>query len=188
MDKGSSDNVAKGAPHHPPVRKRKSPKSKFEDLKQGAELLLRGSESQIETPPPLSPTPIPSRSDVRKRPLPGSASKDLLKRPKIYPGSPNEGEADATAEDAKSTSGYVFKLAGAPISWSSKRQTSVSLSSTESEYIAQAYATQELIWIQLLLTKLDIQRFDPTKVFLPTPTTIQANNQGAIALAKSPGS
>ena len=45
-------------------------------------------------------------------------------------------------EDRKSTSGYLFKLSGAPISWSSKKQTSVALSTAEAEYVALSSATQ----------------------------------------------
>lgn len=68
--------------------------------------------------------------------------------------------------EAKSTSGYVFLLAGGPISWASKKQTTVALSSTESEYIAMALATQEALWIQLLLTKLNINQHFATLVLL----------------------
>ena len=48
--------------------------------------------------------------------------------------------------DHSSTSGFVYKLAGAAISWSSKKQSSVALSSTEAEYIAGAHTTKEVIW------------------------------------------
>lgn len=68
--------------------------------------------------------------------------------------------------EAKSTSGYVFLLAGGPISWASKKQTTVALSSTESEYIAMALVIQEALWIQLLLTKLNINQHFATPVLL----------------------
>ena len=45
--------------------------------------------------------------------------------------------------DRKSTSGYVFMLLDAPISWGSKKQSSVSLSTSEAEYIALSLAIQE---------------------------------------------
>ena len=45
--------------------------------------------------------------------------------------------------DRKSTSGYVFTLAGAAISWKSKKQSFVSLSSTKAEYIACSEAIRE---------------------------------------------
>uniref|UniRef100_A0AAV1UWD7 Reverse transcriptase Ty1/copia-type domain-containing protein n=1 Tax=Peronospora matthiolae TaxID=2874970 RepID=A0AAV1UWD7_9STRA len=49
--------------------------------------------------------------------------------------------------DRKSTSGYVFMLLGAPVSWVSKKQPSVSLSTSEAEYIALSLAIQEDKWI-----------------------------------------
>jgi len=48
-------------------------------------------------------------------------------------------------ETRRSTSGYCFILAGGVISWGSKKQQSVALSSTESEYMALAKATVEAI-------------------------------------------
>jgi Reverse transcriptase (RNA-dependent DNA polymerase) len=49
--------------------------------------------------------------------------------------------------DQKSTSGFVFMLGGGAISWGSKKQGSVALSSTEAEYIAIAHATKEAVWL-----------------------------------------
>jgi len=80
--------------------------------------------------------------------------------------------------DRKSTSGYVFKLAGGAISWSSKKQSSVALSSTEAEYIAGAHTAKELVWLQRLLG--DIGMPDDS------PTTLCIDNQSAIAIAKNP--
>lgn len=59
-------------------------------------------------------------------------------------------------ETRRSTSGYVFTLAGAPVSWSSRRQSTVALSSTEAEYIAAAEATNEAVWIARFLEELKI--------------------------------
>jgi hypothetical protein len=80
--------------------------------------------------------------------------------------------------DRKSTSGYVFKLAGGAISWSSKKQPSVALSSTEAEYIAGAHAAKEIVWLQRLFGE----------VGLPDdgPTTLYMDDQSAIAIAKNP--
>jgi hypothetical protein len=50
--------------------------------------------------------------------------------------------------DRRSTSGYVYLIGGTALSWSSTRQKSVSLSTTEAEYIASSGATQELIWLR----------------------------------------
>ena len=46
-------------------------------------------------------------------------------------------------DDRKSTSGYIFQLRGAAISWRSKKHACVALSTVEAEYIALASAAQE---------------------------------------------
>ena len=69
-------------------------------------------------------------------------------------------------------------LGGAPISWSSKRQASVSQSSCESEYYALSEAGKEGVWLRLLLQELGH--------ISAAPTVIWAHNQGAIALAENP--
>lgn len=46
-------------------------------------------------------------------------------------------------ESRKSTSGYIFMLNGGPVSWCSKRQPTLALSSTEAEYIALTLAAKE---------------------------------------------
>ena len=51
------------------------------------------------------------------------------------------------SHDCKSTSRYMFMLAGGPIVWKSKKQMSVALSTTEVEYYALGIAYQEAIWI-----------------------------------------
>jgi hypothetical protein len=80
--------------------------------------------------------------------------------------------------DRKSTSGYVFKLAGGVISWSSKKQPSIALLSTKAKYIAGAHMAKEVVWLQHLFSK----------VGLPDngPTTLYMDNQSAIAIAKNP--
>ncbi|XP_046145531.1 secreted RxLR effector protein 161-like [Osmia bicornis bicornis] len=53
--------------------------------------------------------------------------------------------------DRKSHSGYLFQFCGASLSWGCRKQTNVTLSSTEAEYVALAEATQEGLWIHRLL-------------------------------------
>src|SRR5258708_36016774 len=48
--------------------------------------------------------------------------------------------------DHCSISGFIFTMAGAAVSWSSKKQTSVALSSTEGQYMAIMHATKETLW------------------------------------------
>lgn len=79
--------------------------------------------------------------------------------------------------DRKSTSGYFYKLGEVPVSWSSKKQVSVALSSTEAEYVSAAYTSQEAVWLRQLLTDLGIP--------LEQATTIYEDNQGCIKLANS---
>ena len=49
--------------------------------------------------------------------------------------------------DRKYTSGYVFILTEGPISWSSKKQSAIGLSSTEVEYIGVVNATNQCLWL-----------------------------------------
>jgi hypothetical protein len=79
--------------------------------------------------------------------------------------------------DRKSTSGHIFQLGGNAISWSSKKQTSVALSSTEAEYVAAATASQEIIWLRQLLQDLGEATTGPTLLY--------EDNQRCIKLANS---
>ena len=81
-------------------------------------------------------------------------------------------------DDRKSTSGYMFQISGAVISWRSKKQTSVALSTAEAEYMALASAAQDAIWMRQLLTDLRNPPREPTRIF--------EDNQSAICLAKNP--
>lgn len=79
--------------------------------------------------------------------------------------------------DRHSTSGYVFEMGGAAISWRSKKQTCVALSTAEAEYVALAAATQEAVWLrQLTNTILKCDR----------SVTLFEDNQSAIAIARNP--
>ena len=67
------------------------------------------------------------------------------------------GYANADGNMAKyghAISGYAFLLHGGAISWSTKRQEIISLSTTESEYIAATYASKEALWLCSLITQL----------------------------------
>ena len=74
----------------------------------------------------------------------------------------------------RSTTGYIFTLGDAAISWSSKRQHTVALSTTEAEYMAASTATQELLFLRTLLKDLKHTQIQPTVLY--------QDNQGAIAL------
>ena len=82
------------------------------------------------------------------------------------------------ADDRKSTSGYLFLIAGGPVSWRSRKQSTVALSTAEAEYVALSIAAQECVWLRRLLSELG----DPPR----GPTTILEDNQSSIAMAKNP--
>jgi hypothetical protein len=67
-------------------------------------------------------------------------------------------DADWAANDIdrKSISGYCFKMGAGAVSWKSKKQTSVALSSTEAEYMALTHPTKEAMWIKFLLSHLGV--------------------------------
>jgi hypothetical protein len=80
-------------------------------------------------------------------------------------------------QDRKSTSGYLYFLSGGPVTWRSKKQTTVALSSTEAEYIGLSEAAKEAMWLMQLASDLGIN-FPSIKVF--------EDNQGSIFLADHP--
>jgi hypothetical protein len=72
----------------------------------------------------------------------------------------------------------MFKLARGMISWSSKKQPSVALSSTEAKYIARAHTAKEVIWLRHLFSEVGLSD--------DGPTTLYMDNQSIIAIAKNP--
>jgi len=76
-----------------------------------------------------------------------------------------------------SMSGYAVLLHGAPVAWSSRKQSLIALSTAEAEYIALTAVAREVLYLRSLLTEL----YEPVK--LPIP--IYCDNQGAIALASN---
>ena len=56
--------------------------------------------------------------------------------------------------DRKSTSGYIFMFSDGPISWRSKKQKCVALSTAEAEYVALSGAAQEFLWLRQLEVEL----------------------------------
>ena len=82
------------------------------------------------------------------------------------------------ANDRKSTTGYAFSLGEGMVSWSSKKQPTVALSTTEAEYMAASHCTREAIWLRQLLEDVGCKDVEGTLIW--------CDNQGAIALAKNP--
>ncbi|CRG92846.1 hypothetical protein PISL3812_09917 [Talaromyces islandicus] len=79
----------------------------------------------------------------------------------------------------QSTAGYLFNIGSGAISWQSKRQSVVALSTCEAEFMGQTQATKEAIWLRRLLNELNISQGKAA-------TIICGDNQGAIALSSNP--
>eukprot|EP00253_Pinus_taeda_P002464 PITA_02464 len=80
--------------------------------------------------------------------------------------------------DRKSTSGYCFSVGSGMVSWCSRKEKSVALSSAEVEYMAANTTTCESIWLWALLVSLFRQRMDATSVY--------CDNQSCINLSENP--
>ena len=80
--------------------------------------------------------------------------------------------------DYKSTTGYLFLLGGTAVTWKSKKQSCVALSTAEAEYMALSSAAQEAIWMRELNSDLGNPQSQPTLVY--------EDNQSAIAMTKNP--
>ena len=81
----------------------------------------------------------------------------------------------ASDADKKSVSGYIITDTGDAVAWSSKKQTTVALSTAEAEYIASTHAAKQVLWHRSLFKELD---FD-----LPKTLTIFSNNQAAVSIS-----
>jgi len=77
----------------------------------------------------------------------------------------------------RSTSGYFIKLAGGLISWTTKAQKTVALSSTEAEYMALSDCSRQVVWMHTLMGELG---------YSLKPIPICGDNQGSIFIASNP--
>lgn len=78
----------------------------------------------------------------------------------------------------RSTTGYFTMIGASPISWKSKKQSTISRSSAEAEYRALANLTAELQWLTYLFHDLGISH--------PSPIPVYCDNQAAIHIAENP--
>ena len=80
-------------------------------------------------------------------------------------------------DGSKSTTGYAFTLSGGTVSWVSKLQSVVAMSTTEAEYVAAAQASKEAVWLKMLLEELGHEQ---------EKITLFCDNQSALYLARNP--
>ena len=85
-------------------------------------------------------------------------------------------------DDMKSQSGYIFLLNGGAISWKSSKQSVITDSTTEAEYVAASEAAKEAVWIRQFLEGLMVV---PTAV---DPIPLFCDNSGAVFQAREPKS
>ena len=89
-----------------------------------------------------------------------------------------EGFSDSDWAVRHSTSGFTFHLGSATVSWSSKKQTTVALSSCEAEIMAGSEAAKEAIYLSTFLRELGLD--------MSAPPPLRLDNKSAIDLAYNP--
>ncbi|KAL0421930.1 UNVERIFIED_CONTAM: Retrovirus-related Pol polyprotein from transposon TNT 1-94 [Sesamum latifolium] len=92
----------------------------------------------------------------------------------------SDADGSADRDERKSTSGYAFLLGGAAITWCSKKQPCISLSTMEAEYVACTSAVQEAIWLKRFLKSLRIS------AHINDAVVIYCDNTATIAYAMDP--
>jgi hypothetical protein len=85
---------------------------------------------------------------------------------------------DDNIDDRISTTGYAFGIGSRVVSWSSKKQPTVSLSSIEEEYKALCATTCEDVWLRRLLQDVGEEQNEPTM--------IKCDNESSINIVKNP--
>ena len=81
-------------------------------------------------------------------------------------------------DDRKSTSGGAFYLGKSQVAWLSKKQTYISLSTAEAEYIATTTCCTQIMWMK--------QTLQDMKVSIDETISIKCDNTSAISISKNP--
>ena len=89
----------------------------------------------------------------------------------------SDADLGGDSDTRKSTTGYIFTLGGTAVSWKSKLQNRVALSTTEAEYVAISEAAKEMIWLKNFLSELGKEQED---------APLFSDSQSAVCLAKNP--
>ncbi|GAX73441.1 hypothetical protein CEUSTIGMA_g893.t1, partial [Chlamydomonas eustigma] len=80
-------------------------------------------------------------------------------------------------DNRRSTTGYVFTYNGGAVSWSSRLQPTVAVSTMEAEYMAASAAAKEALWLRKLMCELQVS---------DKPVHIWGDNQSALCVLKDP--
>ena len=78
----------------------------------------------------------------------------------------------------RSVTGYLIKFGSSPVSWKSKKQSTISRSSAEAEYRSLASTVAEIVWLVGLLTALNVK--------IPLPVPLHCDSKSAIQIASNP--
>lgn len=97
-----------------------------------------------------------------------------------FTGSDYAGDLD----DRRSTSGFVFKLGAGAISWASKKQPVVALSTTEAEYIAAALCAYQCVWLRRVLEKIEVEEKTATVIMCDNSSTVLLLGQQLLVFRK----
>jgi transposase InsO family protein len=109
---------------------------------------------------------------------------DTTLRPVLY----SDADWGGDQETRRSTGGYLGMVTDtgmsskSAVSWSSKKQQTIALSSTEAEYMALTQAAKEAIWVARFMAELHGGSMEGTQ----KRTILYADNQGSMALAHNP--
>ncbi|KAK2068646.1 hypothetical protein P8C59_003276 [Phyllachora maydis] len=127
-----------------------------------------------EGPRPLTTT---STTIVDSRNSKGSSRTSIINS-SLVPIGFSDSDFAGDKATSKSTYGYLYKLAGGPISWKTKRATTIALSTLEAETDGLTEAIREVQWIIGLFSEL----YRP----IDYPITLYGDNQGSITVANDP--
>ena len=100
--------------------------------------------------------------------------------------------AYVNTDDLKSTSGYVFLVNKGAITWGSKKQSTIALSTTEARYVAISEASRKALWLCHLYGELGFAQKQATVLYgelgfvQKQATVLFGDNDGSIVMAKNP--
>jgi hypothetical protein len=113
--------------------------------------------------------------------LKGTTTHKLIYQPSTSPEpfiTYSDADHGGNPDNGKSTGGYVVKIGSGAVSWSSKLQSLVALSTTEAEHMSAVEAGKEILWMRSFMGELGYD--------ISGPSLLRMDNQSAIAVSKNP--